>query len=72
MSPLWAIAPGAVSVGGIVALVGLRRISETAAEVGAELERLREVRTALVDVRAATDDTVAAARRVRERPAPWA
>jgi len=72
MSPLWAIAPGVVTVGSLVALVGLHRINVASDEVARELERLREVRDALDVVRAAADDTVAGVRRVREHPAPWA
>jgi len=71
MSPLWAIAPGVVAAGGVMALLGLRRIAATAEEVAVELERLREVHGALDQIRAATDDTVASAQRVRGRPAPW-
>jgi hypothetical protein len=71
MSPLWAIAPGVVAVGGVMALVGLRRIAATADEVAVELDRLRDVHGALDEIRAATDDTIESAQRVRSRPAPW-
>ncbi|MDP1820287.1 MAG: hypothetical protein Q8K58_10420 [Acidimicrobiales bacterium] len=72
MSPLWAIAPGVVAVGGLLALIGLRRIDLAAREVAVELQRLRDVRTALDHLSAAADDTLVTAERVRTRPPPWA
>jgi hypothetical protein len=65
MSLLWAVAPVAVAIGVGIAVIGLRRIAAESDELAAEITRVREVRDALTDLRAASDDTVARVRGMR-------
>jgi hypothetical protein len=63
MSLLWAVPPVAVAVAVVVALAQLRRIAISAIDLQGELQRFTEVRLAVADVRSASAEARATARR---------
>lgn len=67
MTLLWVVAPVAIGVGVVIALVGLRRIAEASEELTGSLRRFRELSSALEDLHDAADGTLERGRRIRQR-----
>ena len=65
MDLLWAFPPVALAVGAAIALVQLRGIAETAADLELELRRFSEVQMAVAEVRSASAEARAIARHHR-------
>lgn len=56
MSLLWAVPPVAVATAVVIVLVQLRHLGTAAADLRVELQRVTEVRTAVLELRASTTE----------------
>lgn len=56
MSLLWAVPPVAVATAVVIVLVQLRHLGAAAGDLRLELQRMGEVRAAVLELRAATTD----------------